>query len=61
MKIEYFLIQNKLKKKDFAAMLEISPEHLSYIINKRRKPSRELIQKIIEKTGGQVSFQDLVK
>lgn len=48
MKIKELRQDAKLKSKEFASMLDISPVYLSYIEKGTRKPSLDLIKKICE-------------
>jgi len=59
MDIKSFLKKHKIKGKDMACGLGITPEYLSRIIKKKQKPGRDLIIKIIDISSGEITYKDL--
>lgn len=52
------LKDKKIDSKEFAEMLGVSTTYISYLLNDKRKPSFELLDKIAEKLN--VSFDDIL-
>ncbi|MBP7231352.1 MAG: helix-turn-helix domain-containing protein [Syntrophaceae bacterium] len=46
--------------KKLAVKCKCSPEHMSYVLNKQRRPSPDLALRISEATGGEVSVMELL-
>ena len=59
MKLEDYLKERSLTKKDFADLVGVSNPQIIRIINKTRNPSSHLMKRIEELTDGKVTMQDL--
>ena len=58
MNLKTFKIVNKLNNIELAKSLKISTVHLSLIMNDRRKPSINLLKRIMKTTRNQVQPND---
>lgn len=60
MKLNEFLKQSKITKRDFAKILGCQYNHLVAISNGKRRPGPKLARKIEEKTLGLVKKEKLI-
>jgi transcriptional regulator with XRE-family HTH domain len=61
MTLEKFLADSGMSKGEFAERVKISPGRLSQLLHDPDQlPSRDLIHRIDEATGGKVTFKDWV-
>ena len=57
--LKIYLKQNKIKKKHFAKLINISDRMLYYYLNFKKFPSRKTAIKIIELTNKEITMNDL--
>jgi len=60
MKLEKYLLLNKISERKFAASISVSQAHISNIIRGRKNPSLSLAKRIEEATYGKVMAYDLL-
>lgn len=61
MQLDYYLWKYKIKQKDFAKTIGVSPACLIQIIKKNVNTRISIAIKIVIATGGKVSFVDLLR
>jgi DNA-binding transcriptional regulator YdaS (Cro superfamily) len=60
MRLDMWITQERIMKKDFAAMLDISPAHLGAVINGRLPASKKLSRNIEKATKGEVTAKEML-
>lgn len=60
MTLDEYLKREKKRQIDFAAECGVSVQMVNFIVRQKRTPSLPLAQKIVEATGGQVGYEDLI-
>jgi len=60
MKLKIYLIENHITIKQFAERIGYSRSQISNIINGASKPSKRLVNTILEATNGLVTLKDLM-
>lgn len=60
MKLRDYLKSSKIKVSDFAKMIDVAQATVSgYTTGSRPRPRPEIARRIVEATGGQVTYEDL--
>lgn len=60
MNLRDYIFNRGLSHEEFAHIVKIKRVHLSCVVTGKRKPSKELAQRIEEETGGQITAENLL-
>jgi len=61
MTLQEYLARNGLSQAAFARRIGVSQQAVQRYVDGKRVPKRALAKKIVEVTGGQVTYQDLLE
>lgn len=59
MHLREYLFRAKINQTEFAKKVGVSRTHFSLIVLGRKRPSPELAKRIIDETGGRVTYDEL--
>ncbi len=60
MELREYLFRNRMTQVKLAHLVDVTPNHIYGIVNRRTKPSKWLAMQISKATDGQVTFEELM-